>query len=314
MGAVSRLIAIIMIFHGTEAYCDNSVSAPKNFPKDANLFVEWGTFDTTIANNQNIAIWMKEENNSDTSLSFLSFPLETFELWAKWPDTEVKLGVWISGNTFLPPKTSVFSIVTFNSFGTLNGINELRFAQLVLRTSSPLRILDSIRQVKLLPPDNGVLNAWFLHADSLWKHTPQGKMIPSPTGKSITGGWVSENRYKQCPELKGWLDSLDRNYLSMSAVHANARIFLEKYFCQQNGSFEDISYPNWPRIRAIAQCSGGAANNTCVQSRRNYNSMISSLANLNSRLPANEYYKYRFLSGADTVCIKATSWFDGVGR
>jgi len=290
----------------------------KAFPKDPKLTVEWGTFDTTLRNNQTIAIWVREWNNADSGVVFLPFPLETFELWVKTTDSMFRVGILLDGNSAFPAKASVFSILKFDAIGVLQHIRNIENAQLILRTPSPFVIPDSARKVKLLPPDNLYLDTWFRVADSLQKTTPLGKMVPSPTGFSNNGGNVFENRFHQCALLRPWLDSLERNNLAFGTAHANALILLNNTFCQRKIVYDDISIPNWPTLRGIYRCRAEIsrktpnANKICRDTKWAFDTLSASLAHLTAKLPADGYHRYKFLSGKDTVYLNLTSWYDSI--
>lgn len=298
-----------------------------NQPKKIDLTVEWGTLDSTILNNQTITWWVKYKNKSDTEnivipKQFGSPTLTAPELWVQFDDSSFRLGKCTEGtNIYLPPRSSLFHICAFSIDNLLRNTNDrARSAKLLLKTGGDWRIENPSIDVRLLPPDDQALAAFFDRMQILKSTTPAGDEVRIPLPNSNYVRFGQKKRLEQCSSLLRHLDSISQRGSSRSAVFPTAQIRLIYDFCQTRDVREvgDASTPNWPWYKSLAKCTsdsykkGAKLNADCQGSpARDFNRLVQKLAGLDHQIPT-QHPPYKFLSGSDTVFVSTMSWFNNV--
>jgi len=77
--------------------------------KNEKLVLTWGTLDTTIMDNQTIAIWVRASNHEKSGLEKLPYPTDHYQLWVRTPDTTFEIAGRFDGNSY-DANTSIISL------------------------------------------------------------------------------------------------------------------------------------------------------------------------------------------------------------
>lgn len=135
----------------------------------ANLFIEWGTTDTSLTFMQSFYVWVRYVNKSPESIR-LDKERSKIDFYIKAASGEYNIStasITFGDEVYLRPSNSLISHYGA-SIGRMFGlINAPEMAVLVARSRNGDIIRDSTRKVHLEPPTNPKSIEWFYAFDSL---------------------------------------------------------------------------------------------------------------------------------------------------
>jgi hypothetical protein len=274
----------------------------------APLQVRWGTEDTALTQGQPFYSWLAYRNPGPatwTSPKDDSLHLY-FVVKSQGREDTVGCAWYVLGpGTVIRPRNAIFDFKGFPPKHEFPLVTKATAAQLVLRATGNVTILDSTRAIKLLPPADPRFAAWFAKYDTLpWGRFHNLTDITPGTRKSMDSlqdGFCLDAEASRTRILSRAPTSEFFRIASLSRLSE---------LCRQGKFNQDcIGIPNrnWPYLAEMSLCRENTCDdphsNHCVKAYAIQDSFVGAKIGHRKEIATDEPWAHRLIGPQDTIYV-----------